>query len=77
MSAPNSGVPRETISQAVLLNFQREVFLPAQIYITPRIQPSTPAMVRSPGSSSGLKNLGKEPFLSARWSQAAAAYAAC
>src|SRR3990170_720035 len=48
-----------------------------EIYTTPRIQPSTWAMVRSCDSRAGLKNRCNEPFASARRSQEAAAYAAC
>ena len=44
-----------------------------RLYTTPRIQPSTWAMVRSSDSSAGLKNIASEPFMSARRSQDAAA----
>jgi len=50
--------------------------LPATFHVTPSIHPSTFASVRSCGSRGGVKNRDKEPFMSARRSQAATANAA-
>lgn len=43
------------------------------LHMTPRIQPSTWALLRSCGSSAGLKNRWSESFMSARRSQEATA----